>query len=96
MIYHLVEQDTWVQRSDQVHVALPGPEGFVHCCDNRQVQQVRATYFPAGGPVVALALDPTRLDVETRYEPGSRGESERFPHVFGPIARAAVRRVITL
>jgi uncharacterized protein (DUF952 family) len=96
MIYHLVEQQTWAERSDQVHVATPGPEGFVHCCDNRQIQRVRAGYFPAGVQVMALALDPTRLDVETRYEPGVRGEQERFPHVFGPIARSAVQRVIAL
>jgi uncharacterized protein (DUF952 family) len=96
MIYHLVDRETWLARQDQAFVAMPGPEGFVHCCDNRQLRRVRAAYFPAGAGVVALALDPTRLDVETRYEPGVRGENERFPHVFGPIARTAVRRVLTL
>jgi uncharacterized protein (DUF952 family) len=77
-------------------VATPGPEGFVHCCDNRQIQRVRHIFFPAAVSVLALALDPTRLDVETRYEPGVNGESERFAHVFGPIPSAAVERVISL
>jgi uncharacterized protein (DUF952 family) len=99
VIYHLVERQTWVERSGEAgepYVAVPGPEGFVHCCDNRQVQSVRAGFFPPGAQVVALALDPTLLDVETRYEPGVGGEDERFPHVFGPIARSAVQRVIEL
>jgi uncharacterized protein (DUF952 family) len=96
MIYHLVERQTWVEHSAESYVAVPGPEGFVHCCDNRQVQTVRTSFFPPGAQVVALALDPTRLDAETRYEPGAGGENERFPHVFGPIARSAVQRVIEL
>jgi uncharacterized protein (DUF952 family) len=96
MIYHLVEQQTWEARRGQAHVAVPGPEGFVHCCDNRQVRGVRAGYFAAEARVLALAVDPTRLGFETRYEPGVRGEHERFPHVFGPIAWAAVKRVITV
>jgi uncharacterized protein (DUF952 family) len=96
VIYHLVERQTWVEQSGEPHVAAPGPEGFVHCCDNDQIDRVRAGFFPPGAEVVALALDPTVLNVETRYEPGARGEDERFPHVFGPIPRSAVQQVIAL
>jgi uncharacterized protein (DUF952 family) len=96
VIYHLVERQTWVEQQAEPFIAVPGPEGFVHCCDNRQIHRVRTDFFPPGARLVALALDPTLLDVETRYEPGVGGEPERFPHVFGPIARAAVQRVIEL
>jgi uncharacterized protein (DUF952 family) len=68
-------------------VAAPGEERFVHCCDERQIAYVRRRYFPADEEVVALAFDPTRLPVETRYEPGAGGEPERFPHVYGPLRR---------
>jgi uncharacterized protein (DUF952 family) len=71
-------------------VAPLGAEGFVHCCDERQIGYVRRRYFPADEQVVALALDPTRLPAETRYEPGSGGEPERFPHVYGPLQREFV------
>jgi uncharacterized protein (DUF952 family) len=57
----------------------------VHCCDQGQIQHVRDSYFPADQSIVALAIDPTRLSNETRYEVGSRWESERFPHVYGAI-----------
>lgn len=73
------------ENSGQDRVAAPGEEGFVHCCDERQIADVRRRYFPLDEEVVAIAFDPTRLPVETRYEPGAGGESERFPHVYGPL-----------
>ena len=90
MIYYLTTDDDWQQRRDEPVVATPGPAGFVHCCDERQVAAVRAKYFPAETPVVALTLDPTRMESETRYEPGSAGGSERFPHVYGAINASEV------
>jgi uncharacterized protein (DUF952 family) len=74
-------------------VAAPADERFVHCCDERQIAYVRRRYFPADEEVVALAFDPTRLPAETRYELGSGGEPERFPHVYGPLQRESVTSV---
>jgi uncharacterized protein (DUF952 family) len=71
-------------------VAAPGEQGFVHCCDERQINDVRRRYLPADEVVVAVAFDPTLLPVETRYEPGAGGEPERFPHVYGPLQREFV------
>lgn len=93
VIYYLIEDsDLPDGRGDLV--AEPGPEGFVHCCDERQIPHVRKTYFPSNACVVAVVVDPTRLVSETRYEPGSGGETERFAHVYGPIERSAVTEVI--
>lgn len=91
MIYLLMTAEGWEAARGGQEVAVPGAGGFVHCCDERQIDAVVADVFPAGVAVVALAIDPTRLEAETRYEPGSRGEDERFPHVFGPIEVADVR-----
>lgn len=88
MIFHLLDEAAWRASGDSV--AEPGPEGFVHCCDERQLGDVRHRYFPTDAGVVALTLDPTLLSAETRYEPGSAGEPERFPHVYGPIARSDI------
>lgn len=71
-------------------VAVPGEERFVHCCDERQIAHVRQRYFPVDEEVVALAFDPTQLPDETRYEPGTDGEPERFPHVYGVLRREFV------
>jgi uncharacterized protein (DUF952 family) len=84
MIYHLVEKSEREARRNHQHIATPGPEGFVHCCDERQLAAVKAFYFANDATVVALMVDPTQVEFETRYEPGAGGESERFPHVYGP------------
>jgi uncharacterized protein (DUF952 family) len=87
MIFYLVDEREW--QPGEVVLATPGPEGFVHCCDEHQIEAVRTRYF-AGATVVAVAIDPTQLNCETRYEFGAGGEQERFPHVYGPISRPAV------
>ncbi|MGH8979807.1 MAG: DUF952 domain-containing protein [Acidimicrobiales bacterium] len=89
MIFHLVSRSAWETGTGEL-VAAPGREGFVHCCDEQQIDDVRLRYFLAEDEVVALAVDPTRLASETRYERGSGGEGERFAHVYGGLRRDAV------
>jgi uncharacterized protein (DUF952 family) len=96
MIFCLMDAAEWDSRRHESLVAVAGPEGFVHCCDEQQIGFVRDSYFPTGAAVVALSIDPTALDAETCYEPGSGGESERFPHVYGSIRRTDVVDVVVL
>ena len=108
MIFHLVESDRWealrarpavpaaVAASSPVDVADlagPGPEGFVHCCDEHQIAGVAERFFPAGTRLVAVGVDPTRLAAETRYEEAADRPGERFAHVYGAIPMAAVVEV---
>ena len=79
MIFCLMDAEEWDSRRRESLVAVPGPEGFVHCSDKHQMSFVRESHFPTGSTVVALSIDPTTLDSETRYEPGSGGELERSP-----------------
>ena len=95
MIYCLVEEGHGPASTGGL-VIQPGPEGFVHCCDERQIPEVRKAYFHPDAHVRAVVIDPTRLGAETRYEPGSGGEGERFAHVYGPIDTSAVTDVIAV
>ncbi len=86
MIYHLMERSDWERAERTGTGVVPGEgESFLHCCDQGQLHQVVTGWFAAGADVVALVLDPTRVAGETRYEPGSAGEPERFPHLYGSI-----------
>ena len=85
MIYHLLLAREWESRQGSATAAAPGRDEFLHCCDERQLAPVKKGFFPSGSKVVALEVDPTLLSAETRYEPGSGGEVERFPHVYGTI-----------
>lgn len=95
MIYYLFEGSLDPNPTGDPLIG-PGPEGFIHCCDERQIHEVRTAYFPPGARVLAVVIDPTRLSSETRYELGSGGEAERFAHVYGPIEKSAVLEVIAL
>jgi len=86
LIFYLSVRSAWEVATADV-LAAPGAEGFVHCCDESQIGYVRRRFFPADADVVAIAFDPTQLPAETRYEPGSEGEPERFPHVYGELPR---------
>ncbi len=96
MIYHLLLASEWDSRQGSATAAVPDRDEFLHLCDQRQLAPVREAYFPSGSKVVALGVDPTLLSAETRYEPGSGGELERFPHVYGPIQASDVISVLDL
>ena len=67
-------------------------EGFVHCTDG--VDGLRATgdryYRDDPRPYLVASIDLDRLVDDWRYD----DEEHRFPHVYGPIPRAAVVRVV--
>jgi len=77
-------------------------EGFVHCSFDDVLLAVANDYFGQSTlPVWVLEIDPARLGAETRYEaPAPIPDAGRahlshahvFPHVYGPIDRAAILR----
>jgi uncharacterized protein (DUF952 family) len=104
-IYHLAVEDALraAVSEDAYRPADLGATGFVHCALEASVLAVADDYFAdARGRLVVLEIDPGRLAAETRYEapaplPGA-GEAHLrsapvFPHVYGPIDRAAIHRV---
>jgi len=69
-------------------------EGFIHASRRDQVQGVFDRYYRGlGEDLVLLTIDPARLESEVRVEPV--GE-DTYPHVHGPINRAAVVDVVPL
>jgi len=69
-------------------------EGFIHASRRDQVQGVFDRYYrDAGEHLVLLTIDPARLGVDIRVEPVG---DDTYPHVYGPIARAAVVEVTPL
>jgi uncharacterized protein (DUF952 family) len=89
VIFFVLYREEWENLETDL-VAAPGDNGFVHCCEEGQLELVRQRYFPADAELVALAFDPVMLKAETRYEPGSGGEPERCPHVYGELRRECV------
>lgn len=69
--------------------------GFIHAALPHQLQGVHRRFHADAGPTVLLTIDPRRLQEAgiAVVEEVSPGESERFPHILGPLPRHTVLRV---
>ena len=93
MIYHIATREEWDSQAEAADYtpSAYAREQFVHCCDLHQLESVASNYFAGSSELVVLEIIPTGLEPETKYE---RSGVERFPHVYGPINKSAINRVI--
>ncbi|MET9184490.1 DUF952 domain-containing protein [Streptomyces tendae] len=103
MIYHVVPLAEWNTDPGRPYApASLAEDGFVHCSPDEEttLAVVNAFYRGAPRPLVALLVDEDRLTARCGWEaaapapPPGVAEGTLFPHVFGPLDRAAVRRVL--
>lgn len=103
MILHLAPAADWdaVPPGGSYAPASLAADGFVHCTgdDATLLRVANAFYRQLPGELVVLTLDETRLAAEVRWEPPAHPDPDAapvsdhavlFPHVFGPLERAAV------
>ena len=94
MILHLLPRRTWEEvRDDETY--LPEAfeaDGFVHCTDglDHLLVPANAYYRTDPRPYLALEIDLDAVEAPARFDDQAR----RYPHVYGPIDTAAVRRVL--
>lgn len=103
MLYHIVPLADWNADPGRPYApaSLAG-EGFVHCSPDEAttLAVVNAFYRTARRPLLALLLDEERLTATVQWEepvpvaPPGVSEDVRFPHVFGPLDRDAVVRIM--
>jgi uncharacterized protein (DUF952 family) len=67
-------------------------DGFIHCTDGAQnlVDVANRYYKDDRRMYVALVIDISRVSAEVRYEDPQR----IYPHIYGPLNRDAILRVI--
>jgi len=103
MIYHAVTAAEWGTDPGTPYApATLAKEGFVHCSPDEAttLAVVNAFYRTAQRPLLALVLDEDRLAARVEWEaadpvpPPGVPEETLFPHVFGPVNRDAVVRVL--
>ncbi|WP_433869502.1 cupin domain-containing protein [Saccharopolyspora sp. CA-218241] len=97
-LLHLIPLSTFhADRDAPISSASLADEGFVHCSPDPDttLAVANALYREVEGPMVALELDADALSAPVRWEqaspalPGVPGDA-LFPHVYGPLERAAV------
>jgi uncharacterized protein (DUF952 family) len=90
---HLVPEDVWLALQEEAHYLPDGfaSEGFIHCTHGHDsVIEVGNRYYRDDPrPYLVLEVDLERVAAPVVYEDDER----RFPHIYGPLERHAVRRV---
>ncbi len=91
MILHITTRADH-QPGEPYRAASLDTEGFIHCSDFGTVHLPANRLYAGRTDLVLLVVDPARLDVPLRWEPGVPPvpNGPWFPHVYGPIPPAAV------
>ena len=95
MILHICPRADWDAANESLVPDSLASEGFVHCSDPGTVALPASAIYAGRTDLVLLEVDPGLVGVPVRWEPGGRdGRVEPsgpwFPHVYGPLPRAAV------
>jgi len=96
-IYKICPRQLW-RAADESGVFEGAPvdlsDGFIHFSTREQVAETAARHFAGQDDLVLVAVDAGALGAALRWEPSRGGAS--FPHLYGPLPLAAVRRVEAL
>lgn len=94
-ILHVTTPEAWRWAGDTPYYEAESlaTEGFIHNCRPAQLRGVLGRHFAGHRALVLLVVDPGRLTSEVREE---ESHGEAFPHVYGPIDRAAVVSVLPI
>jgi uncharacterized protein (DUF952 family)/GNAT superfamily N-acetyltransferase len=94
-LLHLATPAQW-RAHLRAGAVLPSIAEFVHLSTPEQVRLPATRIYAGRQDMFVLALDPARIGVEVRWEPGLPTDppSMRFPHAYGPVPTAAVLAVL--
>ncbi len=97
LVFHVATLADWTaaQESGEYTTSTRGvtleQEGFLHASRADQVGDVYDRYYTdADEPLVLLTVDTDLLEVPWREDPVG---DDTFPHIYGPLAPAAVVKV---
>ena len=94
LTYHLSPRARWEAADPDAPLRAPSldTEGFIHCTDGavEMVATANRHYASDPGEFVVLTVDLDRITCPWRVE----DPSQIYPHIFGPIDRAGIVRVV--
>jgi uncharacterized protein (DUF952 family) len=88
-IYHILLPHEFQHHKEDFYRAKSlSIEGFIHCSNAGQVERVANLFYAEARELTVLRILVDRLTSPVRDE--DPGTGELFPHVYGPIDRAAI------
>jgi uncharacterized protein (DUF952 family) len=96
-IYHLAPAARWLDWPAGAPY-LPAEydsDGFIHCtAGDELILKVANTYYRTSpADFVLLVIDPQQLTAPLKWERSADALATLFPHIYGPIDRAAILEV---
>jgi uncharacterized protein (DUF952 family) len=96
-IFKILPEALWTE-AKKTGVFLGSPvdiaDGYIHFSTTDQVVETGRKHFKDQDGLLLAEIDEAALGEALRYEP-SRG-GQLFPHLYGPMPVAAVRRIVAL
>lgn len=91
IIYHLSTRAAWqaAAAAGAYTADSLASEGFIHCSTAQQVRATATRIFAGRTDLILLCVDSAQVEPEIRYE-NLEGGDNLFPHIYGPLAFAAV------
>jgi len=95
LIYHIANAPDLPEPGSAEDYRCPSltSDGFIHCCDQKQLAGVVNRYYQDIDDVFLLILDVDKLEAPLILE-NTVGGSELFPHIYGPINASAIKQVV--
>lgn len=94
IIYHITTDASWNLAREIGEYTAPSlkEEGFIHCSQENQLEDVKQRYFAERNDLLLLTIDTDKLTSPHIFE-WSASVQDTFPHVYGPINIDAVVEV---
>lgn len=89
-IYHITTNGPWSDAIRSGFYSNPSlkKEGFIHCAERNQLEQVIDNYFKGENKLLLLIIDPLKVTSEIKYEAAIN--EQLYPHIYGPVNTDAV------
>lgn len=97
LIYHITTSNAWTIAKETGSYSTPSlkDEGFIHCSELSQVEDIRSRFYAGVQDLVLLTIDTEKLTSQLIFE-WSPSVQNTFPHVYGPINLDAVVELTTV
>ena len=97
LIYHITTREAWTKASETGSYVTPSlkEEGFIHCSELSQVEDIRSRFYAGVQDLVLLTIDTEKLRSQLIFE-WSPSVQNTFPHIYGPINTDAVVNLATV
>ncbi len=91
LIYHITTAEAWSAAKTSGAYVSPSlkEEGFIHCSEKGQVEDIKSRFYAGVEDLVLLTIDTEKLTSQLIFE-WSPSVQNTFPHIYGPINMDAV------